>query len=902
MRSLKYRLTLACLALVGALWLLVPTFLPSSLADLPGIPSTHINLGLDLKGGVQLTLGVDTGQAVQSALTSAGQQVRQRALEAGITVFGPHRMPGGGISLTLANAGQWEAFRKVAANTAPQLVLAEGRPNAQLNGGKSVSVVLSFVPEFARQTGELALNQVLKTITGRIDQFGVAEPDIRKQSDDRILIQLPGLTDAARAAQLVGRTAQLSFHLVRDDAARDRALPPGTAFFPFAEVKHGGDESRMILDTLPLLRGEDVADARPTFDDKGRSMVSLTLTPSGADRFEQVTGEHKGKRLAIVLDGAVRSAPVIQDRIAGGSASISGNFTAEEAQDLAIALRSGSLAAPVHVLEERSVGPALGQASIVSGLLAALVGTVAVMVIMPLRYGGSGMLANGMLFCTLALLMAGMAALGATLTLPGIAGVVLTIGMAVDANVLIYERIREELEHGLAPVKAIAAGFERANLSITDSNLTTVFVAAILYQFGTGPVRGFAVTLILGIIASMFTAIFLCRIAMDIWMRKNGGASLSITGPMRLTRTTAALSRFRFVHYAKHVAVAAALLLLIASASAGMQGGLRYGVDFSGGVAAQVSFAQPVEDAQVKNAFAPLDVHDVSAQQYGEDGKVWLTRFAVPDIPPQELNAKVRAALNAAFDQDGQTVSLDRLEMVGPKAGDELRASALEAIYYALLLITVYISGRFEHRWGMAALLAGSLTSAMAALQWAGVPVEWRIAAALALALFLCGKLRLAFAVGAMASLLFDMITTISLLILLGQEIDLNIVAALLTILGYSLNDTIVIYDRIRENLRREDAGAPRPLRVIVQESLGETMSRTLLTGGTTLAAALALYLLGGPVIHGFALTMFIGVVMGTLSSLFVAAPLLPLFGSTPAFKAAVTPARYERPGEAGVV
>ena len=293
--------------------------------------------------------------------------------------------------------------------------------------------------------------------------------------------------------------------------------------------KHGeATNAKLALDSTPLLSGKEVADARPGFDNKNTSMVSLSFTPRGAALFEMATGEHVGKRLAIVLDGTIHSAPVIQEKIAGGTASISGQFTPEEAQDLAISLRSGSLAAPVHVLEQRTVGPALGEASITSGILAALIGTLAVMIIMPLRYGWSGMLANGMLLCTLSLLMGGMAALGATLTLPGIAGIVLTIGMSVDANVLIFERIREEIRQGLKPLEAVAVGFDRATISIVDSNLTTIIAAAILYQFGTGPVRGFAVTLSLGIVASMFTAIFVSRTAFGLWLGGNDGKKLSI--------------------------------------------------------------------------------------------------------------------------------------------------------------------------------------------------------------------------------------------------------------------------------------------------------------------------------------------------------------------------------------
>ena len=458
--KLSFRYAIAAIVMAGALFLLSPTLMPEDV-NLPG--ASRISLGLDLKGGVQLTLGVDTEKAVQSALINSGQVLRQKAREAGITVLGPRQMPGGVQELIIARANQVDAFLALAKKDAPQVV--PGTPRTGSDG--AVHLPYSFTPAFVKQTQDLAVDQVLRTISSRIDQFGVAEPDIRKQQGDRILIQLPGLTNVNRAVQLVEKSADLSFHLVRDDISQGY-LPPGVAFYPMTG-KHGeATNAKLALDSTPLLSGKEVADARPGFDNKNTSMVSLSFTPRGAALFEMATGEHVGKRLAIVLDGTIHSAPVIQEKIAGGTASISGQFTPEEAQDLAISLRSGSLAAPVHVLEQRTVGPALGEASITSGILAALIGTLAVMIIMPLRYGWSGMLANGMLLCTLSLLMGGMAALGATLTLPGIAGVVLTIGMAVDANVLIFERIREELALGLTPPKAIKAGFERANLSIVE--------------------------------------------------------------------------------------------------------------------------------------------------------------------------------------------------------------------------------------------------------------------------------------------------------------------------------------------------------------------------------------------------------------------------------------------------
>ena len=350
MLKLSYRYAIAAIIMAGALFLLSPTLMPEDV-NLPG--ASRISLGLDLKGGVQLTLGVDTEKAVQSALVNSGQVLRQKAREAGITVLGPRQLPGGVEELIVARPNQLDAFLNLVKKDAPQVV--PGTPRTGADG--AVHLPYGFTPAFIKQTQDLAVDQVLRTISSRIDQFGVAEPDIRKQQGDRILIQLPGLTNVNRAVQLVEKSADLSFHLVRDDLAQGY-LPPGVAFYPMIGKDGSETHAKLALDTAPLLSGKEVADARPGFDDKNHSMVSLSFTPRGASLFEMATGEHVGKRLAIVLDGTVHSAPVIQEKIAGGTASISGQFTPEEAQDLAISLRSGSLAAPVHVLA-RSAPPSV---------------------------------------------------------------------------------------------------------------------------------------------------------------------------------------------------------------------------------------------------------------------------------------------------------------------------------------------------------------------------------------------------------------------------------------------------------------------------------------------------------------------------------------------------------------
>lgn len=538
MKALTWRIAVSLLVLVAGIVYVLPSLPGVASSPLARfLPTAKISLGLDLKGGMHLTLGVEVEKAVINALSITGQEIRARASEEGITVLRPRLTPDNRLEFLLPRAAQRAALDELLAKHFPQLSVGAPVPLAVGTAGQGgtqepgLRYFAVFTDAAARNIEDMALDQAVRTIRNRIDQFGVAEPDIRKQADHRIQIQLPGLTDSKRAIQLVGQTAQLTFHLVRDDVDPSGILPPGVALFPEVVVRPDGStaETPIALDVEPLMTGEDVSDARPTFDSRdNKPSVSLSFNARGAAAFERITGEHVKRRMAIVLDGKVHSAPTIQDRISGGRASITGHFTPNEAQDLAIVLRAGSLPAPVTVLEERTVGPSLGAESIRSGMIAALVGGLAVIVIMPLYYGLAGLLADVMLVYTILLLMAGLAGFGATLTLPGIAGIVLTIGMSVDANVLIFERIREEIKLGMKPVEAVAAGFDRAAVSITDSNLTTIIAAAILYQFGTGPVRGFAVTLTLGIMASMYTAIFVSRTVFAVWMRRNNGKSLSI--------------------------------------------------------------------------------------------------------------------------------------------------------------------------------------------------------------------------------------------------------------------------------------------------------------------------------------------------------------------------------------
>ena len=529
MRSLRWRCCVTLLAAFLCVACISVNILPSLPEKAAWLPSP-IHLGLDLRGGIHLTLGADVDQAVSQSLSLLGQDIRSSANDAGIRTRLLRHADGRTLEFVPLKHEGIEQLSNLLRDRFGQMAVG-----SVISSGSGEKFLVSFRPEWEKQLRERIMDQTIRTLRGRIDAFGVAEPDIRLQGDDQIQIQLPGVTDTSRALQLIGRTAQLTFHRVRHDVAPGTAMPAGTAWYPLATgtlSRHASVSrdlsSGVILDRAPLLSGQDIVDARPAFDERNQPCVSIQFSARGAEQFERITGELIHQQFAIVLDGVVQSAPVIQQKISGGKATITGSFSTEEAQDLAVVLRSGSLPAKVSVLEERTVGPSLGADSIRAGLVAGAVGSLGVMLVMQLTYGLSGLMANAMLVFTISLLFAGLGLFGATLTLPGIAGVVLTIGMSVDANVLIFERIREEIGRGLSMARAIEAGFREARSSILDSNLTTLLTAAVLYQFGTGPVRGFAVTLALGILASMFTAIFVSQLLFDIWIRKNNAAKCGL--------------------------------------------------------------------------------------------------------------------------------------------------------------------------------------------------------------------------------------------------------------------------------------------------------------------------------------------------------------------------------------
>jgi preprotein translocase subunit SecD len=503
-----------CLAgLVGA----TPNLLSREQTEkLPGWLPGQINLGLDLQGGSHLLLEVDTATVIRELMETLVDSLRAelRKERIGYDRLG---VEGLGVGVTIQDPQRIADVRSLLRTLAPDTEVT-------VEDGNRLVVVLGEAAIRDRQRSSVA--KTVEIVRRRIDETGVREPTIVPQGDDRILVQLPGISDPEQMKRLLGKTAKMTFHLIDAQTTVAEAMagrvPPGSMLLPSDKDKDAQGRPLMALvKKRVVVSGENLVDAQPTFDQQTNlPIVSFRFDTVGAKRFGDVTSKNVGNQLAIVLDGRVISAPVIRDAILGGSGIITGNFTVEQTNELSLLLRAGALPAPLTILEERSVGPELGADSVAAGKIAGLVGLVLIAVFMVFAYGSFGFVANLALFVNIVLIIAALSLLQATLTLPGIAGIVLTMGMAVDSNVLIYEHIREELRLGRTPISALDAGFTRAITTIIDSNLTTLVAGVALYIFGSGPVRGFAVTLSLGIATTMFSAVVLTRMMVAIWLRR----------------------------------------------------------------------------------------------------------------------------------------------------------------------------------------------------------------------------------------------------------------------------------------------------------------------------------------------------------------------------------------------
>ncbi|MBU0709865.1 MAG: protein translocase subunit SecD [Candidatus Omnitrophica bacterium] len=670
-----------------------------------------------------------------------------------------------------------------------------------------------------------AADRAVEIIRNRIDEFGVREPSIQRQGEDEIVIQLPGVTDRERALDIIGKTAMLEFKLVSSDIEKLKQAQEGVIPEGF-ELKYieKEDSEPVLLEKKAVLTGDALVNASVKFDQSefNEAIVALNFNPEGAKEFAKLTAENVGKRLAIVLDGKVQSAPRIREAIPSGEAIISGRFAIDEAQDLALILRVGALPAPMHIEEERTIGPLLGEDSINRGIKALIIGGVSVCSFMMIYYLLAGVICNLALALNLLMILGGLGILpvlfpgvSATLTLPGIAGIVLSLGMAVDANVLIYERIREEINTGKNLTAAIANGYGKAFSAILDTNITTLIAAFLLFQFGTGSIRGFAVTLTIGLISSLFTSIVVTRtifeMLISLKLLKNRLPMLRLFKETKLDF----ISKRRIFYALSTIIIISGLFLYF------NKGKDAFGIDFAGGQLQEYSFRTAPQVDEVRSVLKQIGLAEGSIQQFKEDPRIILIRTT------EDKNTFLTNKLKQTFpDQEIQTL---RVERVGPVAGKYLQTKALKALIWAMIGILIYVAFRFKH---------------------------------------------VNFAVAGVVALLHDVFIALGFLLFTGRQIDLLIVTAFLTIAGYSINDTIVIYDRVRENTRNFRRLG---LRELINLSVNQTLGRTVLTTFATLLVVVAIFFYGGEVLSNFAFTLIVGFISGIYSTIYIASPLVLL-------------------------
>ncbi|RJR45763.1 MAG: protein translocase subunit SecD [Deltaproteobacteria bacterium] len=845
LRAVRLKFLFLFILTVVAILFVLPSF-PIGLPDWwQKHVSKGLNLGLDLKGGMHLVLEVDMDSAVSNALNRAipelKEMIEKRGLAAKVGDVGKDSLP-----LTLLNADEQSPL---------QNLLKEEFSHFEVQGPQRqdgrLLYTLKLKPEELKRLQEQTLNQSLEVMRNRIDQFGVTEPVIVRQGTSQIVVQLPGIQDPQRALDLIGKTAQLEFKLVDDQASvnlpelieqalkqgklkpgytreqlnqalADKIPPDDEIYIEKSIDRETGrlTSKPLLLKKKVLLTGDAVKSAAVRIGDYNEPYVSVDFNRRGAAEFGRITGENVKRRLAIILDGVVRSAPVIQERIGGGRAQITGSYTSEEAHDLAIVLRAGALPATVKIVQNITVGPTLGADSIRDGLISGLVGTFLVVFFMIFYYRFSGVIANYALVLNTILLLGVLSLLNATLTLPGIAGIILSIGMAVDANVLIYERMREEFQSG-KPLKAgIDGGYGKAFGTIIDSNVTTLITACALFLFGTGPIKGFAVTLSLGVTLNLFTALFGTRVVYDWLIIKRWLKRLSFFELFKKPN----IDFIGIRRYAYAFSIIISILGLVAFVQLSRGHG-NLGVEFSSGAMVQFSAKEAFTIDQVRQALDKEGWGNAEIQSL-EGGRGLMVKVKKSEENVGLMGEKLTAILNQSLPANRFTVA--STEEIGPSISRDLRNKAIIAIVISFIGIIIYLTWRFE----------------------------------------------LIFGIGATAATFHDVLAVLGIFWLLDKEITLLVVTALLTLAGSSLNDTVVVFDRIRENLARKRG----KIGDIINLSVNETLSRTIVTNGTVFLVVVALYFFGGVVLEDFALAMVLGVLVGTFSSVFVASPIVYAF------------------------
>ena len=806
-----------------------------------------LRLGLDLQGGMHLVLKVDLKKAEENSLELAATDLKDSLKEKSITAVRSEGKPGT-IIFTLPNTGAVETVKDLIKNDFPNI-------NVQVEAkeGSFPRITLKLKDSEINFIRTHAVDQSLEIIRNRIDQFGVAEPAIIRQGTDEIVVQLPGVRDPKRAMKLLGETAQLEFKLVAETAginlqdlidqakkngqwadnegrkklnrALQNRLPPDTEiYFEKDKDKQTGQEiiRPLLLENQTLMTGDMVKNAQVRIGGQfNEPYVSIDFTGRGGKVFAHITEKSVNRQLAIVLDDVVRSAPSIREKIMGGSAQISGRYSHEEATDLAIILRVGALPAPVDIIQNLTVGASLGQDSIHKGLTAGIFGTLLVIVFMMVYYHLSGVIANGAMVLNILFLFAGLAILNATLTLPGIAGIILSIGMAVDSNILIFERMREEYELGKSVRSSISSGFSEALSTVVDSHVTTLITSMALFLFGTGPIKGFAITLTLGILFNLFSTLYCSRFVFDILLSFNLLKKLTFLQIIKKPN----LDYMKLRHITYTISAILVGIGIIASVQI-VRGKANMGVDFSGGTLLQYKADRNFTMDEVRQALNKHNIEGLDLQEVENENSL-IVKIKKSEKIIGNLSDQISSILTTEFADKHFT--LESQSEIGSSVSSVLRNKAAMAILISLAGVIIYLALRFDIRFGVAAAIAT----------------------------------------------LHDVFIILGLCWMLNMEMTLMIVTAMLTLGGYSLADTVVIFDRIRENMAKDKT---HTLISQINDSINQVVGRTIATGLTVCMTLLALLLFGGSVIHDFAFVLLFGVIIGTFSSSFVASPVLLLW------------------------
>lgn len=902
----------------------------------------EIPLGLDLKGGMNVTMEISLSEMVRNLANNSTDANFNAAIK------NAEKATAEGEKDFIGAFGR--EYEKLSPNSRLATIFATKENSANLKVDADNKAVLDFLRKAADGAIDLSFN-ILRT---RIDKFGVTSPNIQKQQGtNRILIELPGVTDPDRVRKLLQGSAKLEFWETYDNSeifgllqnvnsilassvkttdtsktttaqdtsksklaalgkkdsnATDSAaiksklqaeqakqnplfallnpatfqgqdgqtnLQPGPvvgyaalkdtakinsyfsstavrAVIPpnvklFWGVKPISEESKVFelyalkpsnLAGGPALEGDVISDARSDYDQRGNPEVVMVMNADGARAWRSITAAasanaNNKRSIAIVLDNLVYSAPTVQGEIPNGISSISGSFKIEDTQDLANVLKAGRLPAPAKIVSDYVVGPSLGAASISAGLISTIAGIIFILLFMAMYYSTAGWVANIALIVNLFFLMGVLASLGAVLTLPGIAGIVLSLGMSVDANVLIYERIREEIAEGKSIRLAISEGFRKAMPSILDSNITTFLTGVILYVFGQGPIVGFATTLMIGIVTSLFAAIFISRLVFEWLLDGKKAINFSIKATQNLFKD----SKFDFITGRKRFYFLSAAIIVAGIISAFTQG-FSLGVDFQGGRAYFVAFEKPVEVENVRSILVDEFGTAVEVKTFGSSNQVKITTAYLINDNTDQANALVNEKLASGLKKISPNYEIKDSQKVTPTIADDIKTSAIWAVIFSILVIFLYILVRFR---------------------------------------------RMAFGFAAILALVHDVLVLLAIFTIFNGwlpfslDIDQAFVAAILTVMGYSINDTVVVFDRVREYIGTHHS-KNEDLPSVINNALNSTLSRTVITGICTIAVLLIIFIFGGEILRGFSFAMLIGVIFGTYSSLFVATPFVVEF------------------------